>query len=275
MHTEGGFVEGFNKKLSLFGGDSVDIFKGIPFAAAPKALENPQQHPGWQGGRRGCGGPCSPGGGPGRPPSSHQPRRPPTGTLEAKDFKKRCLQATITQDDTFGEEDCLYLNIWVPQGGSEGQLPPPPCPPPPPLPREAPQAARGPGPAPWSGLGASELNFPDICTEWRGGTGGGASGVTEPAPPASVSYDLPVMIWIYGGAFLMGSSQGANFLSNYLYDGEEIATRGNVIVVTFNYRVGPLGFLSTGDSSLPGPPGTVGSRRGWGGGRSQRTRPVS
>uniref|UniRef100_A0A8C3W198 Carboxylic ester hydrolase n=1 Tax=Catagonus wagneri TaxID=51154 RepID=A0A8C3W198_9CETA len=68
----------------------------------------------------------------------------------------------------------------------------------------------------------------------------------------SVSRDLPVMIWIYGGAFLMGSGHGANFLSNYLYDGEEIATRGSVVVVTFNYRVGPLGFLSTGDSNLPG-----------------------
>lgn len=54
----------------------------------------------------------------------------------------------------------------------------------------------------------------------------------------------------------MGSGQGANFLSNYLYDGEEIATRGNVIVVTFNYRVGPLGFLSTGDANLPGLPGS-------------------
>lgn len=66
------------------------------------------------------------------------------------------------------------------------------------------------------------------------------------------------MIWIYGGAFLFGSSQGPNFLSNYLYDGEELATRGNVIVVTFNYRVGTLGFLSTGDPNLPGLPGTSG-----------------
>ncbi|NP_001095181.3 bile salt-activated lipase precursor [Oryctolagus cuniculus] len=155
VYTEGGFVEGENKKLSLLGGTSVDIFKGIPFATAA-ILENPQRHPGWQ------------------------------GTLKAKDFKKRCLQATLTQDSTFGDQDCLYLNIWVPQGRKE------------------------------------------------------------------VSHNLPVMIWIYGGAFLMGSSQGANFLSNYLYDGEEIATRGNVIVVTFNYRVGPLGFLSTGDANLPG-----------------------
>lgn len=42
-------MEGVNKKLSLLGGDSVDIFKGIPFATA-KTLENPQRHPGWQGG---------------------------------------------------------------------------------------------------------------------------------------------------------------------------------------------------------------------------------
>lgn len=41
-------MEGVSKKLGLFG-DYVDIFKGIPFAAPPKALENPQRHPGWQG----------------------------------------------------------------------------------------------------------------------------------------------------------------------------------------------------------------------------------
>lgn len=45
---------------------------------------------------------------------------------------------------------------------------------------------------------------------------------------------------------------GANFLDNYLYSGQEIAEMGNVIVVTVGYRVGTLGFLSTGDSSLPG-----------------------
>ncbi|XP_062334833.1 bile salt-activated lipase-like [Osmerus eperlanus] len=67
-----------------------------------------------------------------------------------------------------------------------------------------------------------------------------------------VSSGLPVMVWIYGGAFLVGGSMGANFLDNYLYDGEEIADRGNVIVVTLNYRVGTLGFLSSGDASGPG-----------------------
>lgn len=42
-------MEGVNKKLSLFG-NYVDIFRGIPFAAVPRPLENPERHPGWQGG---------------------------------------------------------------------------------------------------------------------------------------------------------------------------------------------------------------------------------
>ncbi|CAL8384861.1 bile salt-activated lipase [Gadus morhua] len=67
-----------------------------------------------------------------------------------------------------------------------------------------------------------------------------------------VSTGLPVMVWIYGGGFLVGGSMGANFLDNYLYSGQEIADRGDVIVVTIGYRVGALGYLSTGDSSLPG-----------------------
>lgn len=60
------------------------------------------------------------------------------------------------------------------------------------------------------------------------------------------------MVWIYGGGFVTGGAMGVNFLNNYLYDGQELATRGNVIVVTLGYRLGPLGFLSTGDSDIPG-----------------------
>lgn len=51
---------------------------------------------------------------------------------------------------------------------------------------------------------------------------------------------------------MVGGSMGANFLNNYLYSGQEIADRGNVIVVTVGYRVGVLGFLSSGDSGIPG-----------------------
>jgi carboxylesterase type B len=48
----------------------------------------------------------------------------------------------------------------------------------------------------------------------------------------------PVMIWIYGGSFLSGSS------SMPIYDGAYLAATEDVVVVTFNYRLGVLGFLA-------------------------------
>lgn len=56
---------------------------------------------------------------------------------------------------------------------------------------------------------------------------------------------LPVMIWIYGGAFVHGGASRAE------YDGSELARKG-VIVVTFNYRVGALGFLVSTSDGLYG-----------------------
>ncbi|XP_003974663.2 bile salt-activated lipase-like isoform X1 [Takifugu rubripes] len=67
-----------------------------------------------------------------------------------------------------------------------------------------------------------------------------------------VSTNLPVMVYLFGGAFLLGASNDVAVLGDSLYDGKEMADRGGVIVVTVNYRVGTLGFLSTGDARLPG-----------------------
>ncbi len=47
----------------------------------------------------------------------------------------------------------------------------------------------------------------------------------------------PVMVWLHGGAYVMGAS------SQPLYDGCRLASRGDVIVVSLNYRVGVFGFL--------------------------------
>jgi para-nitrobenzyl esterase len=47
----------------------------------------------------------------------------------------------------------------------------------------------------------------------------------------------PVMVWIHGGAFTRGSG------SNPVYDGEEMARKG-VVLVTINYRLGVFGFLA-------------------------------
>jgi para-nitrobenzyl esterase len=47
----------------------------------------------------------------------------------------------------------------------------------------------------------------------------------------------PVMVWLHGGAYVLGSG------SQPLYDGRRLAGSGEVVVVTVNYRVGALGFL--------------------------------
>ncbi|OFW98728.1 MAG: carboxylesterase [Alphaproteobacteria bacterium RIFCSPHIGHO2_12_FULL_63_12] len=57
---------------------------------------------------------------------------------------------------------------------------------------------------------------------------------------------LPVMVWIHGGGLLNGSG------SNPVYAGDALARRG-VIVVTFNYRLGALGFLAHTELSLESP----------------------
>ncbi|HYP25786.1 MAG TPA: carboxylesterase/lipase family protein [Blastocatellia bacterium] len=56
--------------------------------------------------------------------------------------------------------------------------------------------------------------------------------------PSKKSSDrLPVMVWIHGGSYTMGSGATA------AYDGEALARQG-VVVVTINYRLGPFGFFA-------------------------------
>jgi para-nitrobenzyl esterase len=57
------------------------------------------------------------------------------------------------------------------------------------------------------------------------------------APPGVGAGKRPVVVWIYGGGFGIGSSSMAN------YAGESLAKKG-VVYVGLNYRVGPFGFLA-------------------------------
>uniref|UniRef100_A0A8K9UKN0 Neuroligin 3a n=1 Tax=Oncorhynchus mykiss TaxID=8022 RepID=A0A8K9UKN0_ONCMY len=54
----------------------------------------------------------------------------------------------------------------------------------------------------------------------------------------------PVMVFIHGGSYMEGTGN--------MIDGSVLASYGNVIVITLNYRVGVLGFLSTGDQAAKG-----------------------
>ncbi len=48
----------------------------------------------------------------------------------------------------------------------------------------------------------------------------------------------PVMVWIHGGAFSIGSGSAS------MYTTGTIASQGNIVLVTINYRLGALGFLN-------------------------------
>uniref|UniRef100_A0A914YW68 Carboxylesterase type B domain-containing protein n=1 Tax=Panagrolaimus superbus TaxID=310955 RepID=A0A914YW68_9BILA len=67
------------------------------------------------------------------------------------------------------------------------------------------------------------------------------------APPQFTNDTYPVIVFIHGGAFQSGSS------SDYPQDAilNNFVSR-KIIFVSINYRLGPLGFLSTGDEVLPG-----------------------
>ena len=103
---------------------------------------------------------------------------------------------------------------------------------------------RPPGPAPsWSGVKAADA-FGPICMQAGRGFYGAMPrsedcltlNVWRPAG-AKTGDKLPVMVWIYGGAFVQGAG------STPFYDGTHFAEKG-VVLVTFNYRLGRFGFFA-------------------------------
>lgn len=54
--------------------------------------------------------------------------------------------------------------------------------------------------------------------------------------PAADDAGRPVMVWLHAGAWVIGAG------TSHFYDGRRLATRGDVVVVSINHRLGPLGF---------------------------------
>jgi len=124
--------------------DGVNIFHGIPFAAPPVGnlrLKAPQ------------------------------PVAPWTDTLDCNIPPPVCPQFDVTTDKALGHEDCLYLDVYVPEKSSANLR--------------------------------------------------------------------PVFFWIYGGGYVLGDGW-----QDGKYDGKNITLTHDYIVVSFNYRLGALGFLS-------------------------------
>lgn len=68
--------------------------------------------------------------------------------------------------------------------------------------------------------------------------------VYSPNTASGVAQKYPVMVYIHGGDFYHGASN--------IFPAHVMAAFYNVVVVSINYRLGALGFLSTGDENSPG-----------------------
>jgi para-nitrobenzyl esterase len=99
--------------------------------------------------------------------------------------------------------------------------------------------------APWQGV-RDAANAGAACPQKRGLSleGGGDPGTLSEdclylnvwTPRAEPGARLPVMVWLHGGALIFGAG------GLPLYDGSALAGQG-VLVVTVNYRLGPLGYF--------------------------------
>lgn len=81
-------------------------------------------------------------------------------------------------------------------------------------------------------------NIPGMAAEGPLGEDCLCLNVFTPAPDGA---KRPVLFWIHGGGFTLGSAVSA------LYDGGPLSERGDVVVVTINYRLGALGYVWLGD----------------------------
>uniref|UniRef100_A0A6P7FVI3 Carboxylic ester hydrolase n=1 Tax=Diabrotica virgifera virgifera TaxID=50390 RepID=A0A6P7FVI3_DIAVI len=67
--------------------------------------------------------------------------------------------------------------------------------------------------------------------------------VYTPEQPGS-NNRLPVLLWIHGGAFALGGG-------TFEYVGPKYVMDAGIVVVSFNYRLGPFGFVGTNDGVIP------------------------
>lgn len=145
-----------------------------------------------------------------------RPIRPWSRPLKAYHKASDCprySQESLEDDNetsTQSDEDCLYLNIWVP-GDFLGQKD-------------------------RAGKYRHFLDQQNLCSFF-------CLLITSKLSFLSISAEsgrLAVLVWIHGGAFVMGSPNN--------HDGGALAAFGHVIVVSIAYRLGVFGFAYSGEA---------------------------
>ena len=97
--------------------------------------------------------------------------------------------------------------------------------------------------APWSAP-LDATHYGPMCAQLLNSGVGLASDSAEDCltlnvwTPETAVRNAPVMVWIHGGGFVTGSGSEA------MYNGTKLAQKSGAIVVSFNYRLGALGFVS-------------------------------
>lgn len=86
------------------------------------------------------------------------------------------------------------------------------------------------------GIGSEDCLFLNIFTSY----------LPQTIDHSSKSSLRPVVLYIHGGAFIAGAGSDPD------YDGGNLASRGDVVVVTINYRLGVFGFLVLDDGVTNG-----------------------
>jgi para-nitrobenzyl esterase len=98
-------------------------------------------------------------------------------------------------------------------------------------------------PQPWSGVRSSR-RFASACTQFRPLLGRCIVGSEDCLylniwRPRTAERHLPVYVWIHGGGNSIGS---ATYVPDYY--GHRLASAGNLVFVSVNYRLGPFGWFS-------------------------------